>query len=387
MEEKQAHPSILVSPGPVHVFAESGEALPPLHHRSDDFRKIVKETEGMLSRLLGTSSPVYLLTSSGTGAMEAAIANVTVPGSRVLVVSGGKFGRRWAEICRAYECRTTLMETLIGKATDVDSVAERIDRDRPECVAVTHVESSTGLLFPLRELTARLGRERPILIVDAISSAGAEDLDMDAWGIDVVVGASQKSLAAPAGASFIGVGRRALALVGRRGTGAYYFDLARFEAAREAGDTPFTPAIETIQIMHRSLGRMSEIGFGSVISRHLKASTAFLAAAAHLSLRSFPESPSSAVQVLETSPACMANAVLDRLARGGFVAAGGQDELKGKVIRTGFLGLFGLSTLDRLVAALGTAVAEGGCSVDIPRARERMKEYGRHASLFGGRDG
>ena len=387
MEEQRARQPIIVSPGPVRVFAEGRKAIPPLHHRSDEFRNIVKETEGMLRTLLGTSSPVYLLTSSGTGAMEAAIANVTVFGSRVLVVSGGKFGRRWAEICDAYECRTTLMETGIGKAVDVDSVAERIDRDGPEYIAVTHVESSTGLLFPLRELTARLGRHRPILIVDAISSAGAEDLDMDAWGIDVVVGASQKSLAAPAGASFIGVAKRALALVGRRGKGAYYFDLGRFEAAREVGDTPFTPAIETIQIMHRSLGRMSETGFGSVISRHQKASRAFLAAAAHLSLRSFPESPSSAVQVLETPPGCRVDAILGRLAREGFIATGGQDELKGKFIRTGFLGVFGLSTLERLVSALGTAVAEGGCSVDIRAAGERMREYGHYAPLFGERDG
>ena len=376
MEEKRRHPPVIVSPGPVHVFAESREALPPLHHRSDDFRRIVKETEGMLRTLLGTSSPVYLLTSSGTGAMEAAIANVTVPGSRVLVVSGGKFGRRWAEICDAYECRTALMETGSGKAVDVDSVAERIDRDRPEYIAVTHVESSTGLLFPLRELAARLGRERrPILI------------DMDAWGIDVVVGASQKSLAAPAGASFIGVAGRAPALVGRREKGVYYFDLGRFEAARDAGDTPFTPAIETIQIMHRSLGRMSEIGFGSVRSRHEKAARAFLAAAAHLSLRSFPGSPSSAVQVLETPPGCRADAILDSLAREGFIAAPGQDELKGRVIRIGFLGVLGLSILDRLVSALGAAAAECGCSVDIRAARERMREYGHYAPLFGEEDG
>jgi aspartate aminotransferase-like enzyme len=387
MPGSKRYASILMSPGPVHVFAESRESLPPLHHRSDDFRKIVKETEGMLRTLLGTTSPVYLLTSSGTGAMEAAIANVTVPGSRVLVVSGGKFGRRWAEICRAFECRTTLMETGIGKAVDADSVAERIDRDRPEYVAVTHVESSTGILFPLRELAARLGRERPILVVDAISSVGAEELDMDGWGIDVVVGASQKSLAAPSGASFIGVAKRALALVGRRQKGAYYFDLARFEAAREAGDTPFTPAIETIQVMHRSLGRMSESGFRSVASRHQEASRAFLAAASRLSLRSFPEKPSSAVQVLETAPGCGADAILGRLAGDGFIAASGQDELKGKVIRTGFLGFFGLPTLERFVLALGTAVAASGCSVDIGAARERMREYDHRASLFGSGDG
>jgi aspartate aminotransferase-like enzyme len=210
---------------------------------------------------------------------------------------------------------------------------------------------------------------------------------MDAWGIDVVVGASQKSLAAPAGASFIGVAGRASALVGRRGKGVYYFDLGRFEAAGEAGDTPFTPAIETVQIMHRSLGRMSEIGFGSVRSRHERAARAFLASAAHLSLRSFPESPSAAVQVLETPPGCRADAILDSLARDGFIASGGQDELRGRVIRTGFLGVLGFSILDRLVSALGTAAAECGCSVDMQAALKSMREYGLYEPLFGGGDG
>jgi serine---pyruvate transaminase len=367
--------TVIVSPGPVHVAPEAWQGLPQLHHRSREFRNIVRECESALQELLRTSSRVCLLTSSGTGAMEAAVASVTVPGSRVLVVSGGKFGRRWAEIFEAYECRASVMRFEGGAGIDVDSVAERIDRERPEFVALTHVESSTGGLFPLRELARRLrGDTRPILVVDAISSLGAEDFRMDEWGIDVAVGASQKSLAAPPGVSFVAVGKRALGLAGRRSKGVYYFDLERARLAAEEGDTPFTPAIGTIQIMHRSLLSMRALGFDKVISRHRTASEAYLRAAESLSLESFAKNPSSAVQVLALPKMCPGERVLARLAREGFIAAGGQDDLKGKVVRTGFLGLYGAGTLERLVSALGVSMAEGGAAVDVASAAARIRE-------------
>jgi serine---pyruvate transaminase len=367
--------SIIVSPGPVHVAPEVWHGLQPLHHRSGEFRDIVRECEGALQELLRTSSPVCLLTSSGTGAMEAAVANVTVSGSRVLVVSGGKFGRRWAELFDAYECRTSVMRFEDGRAIELDSVASRIERERPEFVAVTHVESSTGLLFPLRELAGRLrGDDRPVLVVDAISSLGAEDFNMDEWGIDVAVGASQKSLASPPGVGFAALGKRALGLLGRRKKGVYYFDLDRARLAAAGGDTPFTPAIATIQIMHRSLMSMQALGFEKVISRHRAASSAFLRAAESLSLESFSKNPSSAVQVLALPAECPGERILACLARDGFVAAGGQDDLKGKVLRTGFLGLYGSKTLERLVSALAQALRECGVAADDGSAVARIRE-------------
>lgn len=367
--------SVIMSPGPVHVAPEAFKDLPPLHHRSDEFRNIVRECESALRELLHTSSPVFLLTSSGTGAMEAAVANVTVPGSRVLVVSGGKFGRRWAEICDAYECRTSVMRFEGGMEIDVDAVAERIDRERPEFVALTHVESSTGLLFPLGELSARIrGDERPVFVVDAVSSLGAEELRMEEWGIDVAIGASQKSLAAPPGVGLAAVSGRALGLVGRRRTGSYYFDFNRARLAGAHGDTPFTPAITTIQIMHRSLRSMRALGFEKVLSRHEAASGAFLRAAEQLSLKSFAKRPSSAVQVLVLPRECPGERVLASLEREGFVAADGQDDLKGRVVRTGFLGLHGRETLVRFVSALGKGVGDCGVNIDPGSAVARIRE-------------
>ncbi|MDD4857578.1 MAG: aminotransferase class V-fold PLP-dependent enzyme [Candidatus Krumholzibacteria bacterium] len=382
MTDARRHRAIIVSPGPVEVPRELMRGLPQLHHRTKAFREISTETVELLKVLLRTSSPVYLLTSSGTGAMEAAVVNVTVPGSSVLVVSGGKFGRRWAEICDAYECRTDLVEFGCGSAIDVDSIVQRIDRDRPQFVAVTHVESSTGLLFPLREFTGRLGAHRPVVIVDAISSLGAEDFDMDGWGIDVAVGASQKSLAAPAGTSFIAMGKNAVDVAGGRRRGMYYLDLKHFEVEEAAGYTPFTPAVQTVQIMHRSLLTMKALGFDEMVSRQRRASAAFLAAARHLSLASYSESPSSAVQVLAPQPAVGVDEILARLEREGFIAAGGQGELKGRVMRTGFLGLFGIRTLERLVSATAEALRASGCRVDVSSALECLRKYDVVSSPF-----
>ncbi len=366
--------TVIVSPGPVQVAPDAWKGLPQLHHRTAEFRAIVRECEAALRELFGTSSPVYLLTSSGTGAMEAAIANATIPGSRVLVISGGKFGRRWAEICGAYECRVSAMSFEPERAIDVDAVADRIERERPEFVALTHVESSTGLLFPLAGLAARLGADRPIVIADAISSLGAEDFRMDEWGIDLAIGASQKSLAAYPGVSFAAVGARALGLAGRRRAGLYYFDFGRAGRAAAAGDTPFTPATSAIQIMHRSLLGLREYGFERMIARHRRASEAFLRAAGSLGLSSYSKHPCSAVQVLVFPAGCESERVLDSLARDGFVAANGQDELKGRVLRTGFLGLHDAATLEQLVAALAHALRECGAPGDSEAAAAIMRD-------------
>ncbi len=197
---------------------------------------------------------------------------------------------------------------------------------------------------------------------------------MDEWGIDVAIGASQKSIAAHPGVSFAAVGKRALGLVGRRRAGVYYFDFGRARIAAAGGDTPFTPAIGTIQIMHRALRRTREFGFENMIARHRRAGEAFLRAAKRLSLAPYSMNPSSAVQVLALPRGCGSERVLASLARDGFVAADGQDDLKGTVLRTGFLGLHGSGTLERLVSALGKALGECGLPGDAAGASAVMKE-------------
>ena len=375
---------IVLSPGPVHVSPSQWEGLRHLHHRSDEFRTIVRETEGMIQELIGTDSPVYSISASGTGGMEFAATNMTSPGYTVLVVSGGKFGDRWAELCGAYGCRVNHVQLPPGVAIDVGNIVERVRAYGPDILALTHVESSTGLRAPIEELIGALPEPRPVIMLDAIASVGAESLSMDAWGIDAVVAASQKAFAAPPGASFVVLSPRAQKLtqiVNRRHL--YYFSLRRYEKGRQKGDTPFTPAIHTMQIMHRSLRRIQEIGWERVRERHRRASRAFIEAAAHLSLKSLPENPSDAVQVFKIPDGYGPADLVGELAeREGLIVAGGQGQLAGKVVRTGFLGLHGGKTLERAIDSIARVVAQGGCVVDAGAARRAMEVISDQEDLF-----
>lgn len=365
---------IIVSPGPVHVRAGRWGGLEPLHHRSEKFRRVVIETEEMLRELLGARGPVYLISSSGSGAMEAAAANLSEPGEDVLVVSGGKFGDRWAEIFESYGCRVLVERFPPGVSVDIGRIAASVRSVSPALIALTHVESSTGLLLPLRELTARLSEPRPIVLVDAISSIGVEELAMDAWGLDAVVGACQKALAAPPGMSFVSLGGRALEKMKGCGRKLFYFSLKKYEEGREMGDAPFTPAVQIFQLVHRSLGRMRKLGWNDVRGRHVETARAFSAAAGRISLEQFPESPSSAVQAFNLPDGCRNKNIPARLASGaGIVAADGQGELRGRIIRTGFLGLYGGGTIRRIVTGLAALIEEEGCAVDLGKALEELE--------------
>lgn len=355
---------IVLSPGPVHIPPHIWREIRPVHHRSDEFRAIVRETESMMRELLGTTSPVYTVTSSGTGGMEFAVSNVTAPGSRVLVVSGGKFGDRWGEICRAYGCVTEIVRFPEGKAIDVGRVVERVEGMRPDCIALTHVESSTGLLLPLETLLGALPGARPVVMLDAIASVGVETLDTDAWGVDVVVTASQKAFGAPPGMSFVCPGPRARDLAMRAVRTSYYFSLEKYEEGRTRGDTPFTPPVHVVQIVHRSLEKMKTAGWERARDRHRRASRAFTEALRHLTLDAFSDNPSDAVQTFKIPEAYGSTRLVGELARKGVIVAGGQGPLAGAVMRTGFLGLHGGPALSRAVSSIAAVLRNGGCRVD-----------------------
>lgn len=358
---------IVVAPGPVHVPGRLREAVRPVHHRSEDFRSLVLELEGMLRELLGTSSPVYALTASGTGAMEAAVVNVVRPDDRVLVVSGGKFGERWSEILRAYGCAERLLSFETGAAVDIGRVATAAREYEASIVACTHVESSTGLLLDLEGLAAALPDRR--IMVDAIASLGAEELMMEEWGIDVVVSASQKAFASPPGLSFVAMRERARAPAHP----AYYFDLAQYEEGWKHGDAPYTPAIETIQMVHASMLRAREIGWSAIRERHAAASTAFREAMRSLSLTSLPANPSAAVQAIRLPEGCDGKRFLGILeSEHGIIAAGGQGALRSRIFRTGFLGQFDGGTILRIVRAVAATLMELGMNVNVTDAERAM---------------
>ncbi len=280
---------ILLTPGPVHIDSRRFAALPPMHHRTGRFREMVIETGRMIGDLCGTRGTAFLFAASGTGAMEAIVANVAHPGAKVLVIEGGKFGRRWGEIARAFECEVDLLQFSMGESVDPTLVAERVEKSSPDLIALTHVESSTGLRLDLEGILSALPDRRPLIALDAIASAGSEKIMMDQWGIDVLAGAGQKALAAPAGVSFVIAGPRAMEAASRNPRPGFYFSFDRYGEGMNTGDTPFTPAVHSVQLLHGSLESIRDAGMDVVLGRHEASSNALSSAFEILGMRSFPD--------------------------------------------------------------------------------------------------
>ncbi|MBN2185271.1 MAG: alanine--glyoxylate aminotransferase family protein [Candidatus Krumholzibacteriota bacterium] len=367
---------ILLTPGPVHIDSERWSRIVPLHHRTDIFRRLVLEIETMLQELAGTGSPAYLLTASGTGAMESAIANLTSPGSSILVISGGKFGDRWKEIADGHGCKTDMIRFAPGESIDISKVEDRILAVKPEFIAVTHVESSTGLLLDIERLVSIFPEQKPFLIVDAIASLGSDRVDFDGWGVDLLAGAGQKALRAPPGISFVLVSERARDLVRKNTKRGFYLDYAKYDEGRKRGDLPFTPAIQSFQLLHDSLGRIFKAGKSKWIERQKLCSGIFTEAASSIGLDLIAETPSVSVQAFRLPPLVDAERLISDLARKErLVIAGGQGELEGKIIRTGFPGLYSREVILRLIRGMGRQFAGYGHEVDIEKAARVLDSF------------
>ena len=374
---------LLASPGPVHVSAERWRAVQPLHHRTAEYRRIHGEVVSMAREALGTAGSVHLVTASGTGGMETAVANLVDRGERLLAVSGGKFGDRWGEIASALGCEASVMRFEPGKAIDPAAVAERVAAERPAAVALTHVESSTGVLAPLAEIARALPEPRPLVLVDAIASFGVEEIGMDDSGIDAVVLASQKAIAVPPGLALVALSERARGRLSAVGRERYYLDLRRYEAVRETTLVPFTPAVHLVQMVHASLARMRQAGWDETRKRHRGSGAAFRRAMEALGFEVVPEAPSAAVLVLRPPAGIEASALLAELAdRHGIFMAGGQGALKGKVVRTGFLGNFSGAVLGRLAGAVADVLAALGGSGDRAAAEAAIAAVRTQEGLF-----
>ena len=354
---------ILLTPGPVHIDPARFAALPPMHHRTGIFREMVIDTGRMLGELCGTRESAFLFAASGTGAMEAVIANVASPGAKVLVVEGGKFGRRWIEIAGAFECGVDVLSFPMGEDIDPGRVAARAAETSPDIIALTHVESSTGLKLDVEGIMSALPDRKSLVVLDAVASAGSERILVDEWGIDVIAGAGQKALAAPAGVSFVLAGRRAMDAASENPRSGFYFSFARYAQGMKTGDTPFTTAVHSVQLLHGSLESMGRKGFEGILERHEISSRALIESAELLGMKNFPETPSNSVQAFFPPEGTSPDSLIRALgANHGLIIAGGQDEMAGKIVRTGFPGIYGGKVLERLVRGLADSI--GGYDVE-----------------------
>ena len=355
----------LLTPGPTPLPPQISLAMakPIIHHRTPQFQEILKEASLGLKWAFQTSNDVFIISSSGTGAMEAAVINLLSCGDTALVVQGGKFGERWAEIVKAYGISLEIIDVEWGKAVSPAEINKRL-KSNPQIKAVfaTLCETSTGVDNDIQAIAAVVKESSAVLVVDAISGLGAVDLKTDAWGVDVVVAGSQKGLMLPPGLGFITLSPKAWKLVEASKSSRYYLDLRKAKKALDKNDTPFTSSITLIVALNEALKIMQQDGLENIFKRHKIMADATRAAMQALGLELFaPLAASGGVTAVKV-PAGIDGEKLVKTMRDtyGVTIAGGQEELKGKVFRIAHMGFIaesdiitGLSCLEKVLTQMG----------------------------------
>lgn len=359
--------NLLLTPGPTQIPPKVCEVLgePIIHHRTPQFQAILKEATENLKYFFQTKNDVFILTSSGTGAMEAAVINLLSPTDKVVTVESGKFGERWTELCKAYGIDVKVIKVEWGKAVTAAQVQKLLAAEKDvKAVFVTLCETSTGVTPDIRAIAEVVKKTNAVLVVDAISGLGVTDLQTDNWSVDVVVTGSQKGFMLPPGLGFISVSKKAYELMAKSKCPKYYFDLKLAKKALEKTDTPFTPAIGIIIALNESLKLMKAQGLEKLFAYYAKMAKAVQSAAKALGLKLFAdESCASTVVTAIKVPDGIDGEKLVKTMRDtyGVTIAGGQgEELKGKIIRFAHMGcvdeydiLTGISCLEKVLKELG----------------------------------
>lgn len=351
----------LLAPGPTPVPERALLAMaePMLHHRTPQFEAIFKEAAEGLRWLFQTEKDVLILAASGTGGMEGSIANFFSPGEKALVVNGGKFGERWTKICQAYGLKVTEIMVEWGKAVDPKTVAEALKAD-PEIrgVFVQASETSTTASHPVKEIAGIVkGCENTILIVDGITAVGVYDVPMDKWGIDILVTGSQKALMLPPGLAFVGVSDKAWKFNETAKCPRFYFDFKRERKNLKDNTTAYTPAVSLIIGLREVLRAMKEEGLENIFARHNRLARATRAAMQAIGLKLLaPVSPADSCTGV-FAPEGIDGGKLFKVLKDtmGVTMAGGQDHLKGKILRIAHLGY--VDTFDTIVAVASIEMA------------------------------
>jgi aspartate aminotransferase-like enzyme len=332
----------LYTPGPVNVPAEFLKELASglVYHREASFAAIYGSVRKGLQKIMLTKGEVHLLTASGTGAMEAAASNLISPGDKVLVATAGRFGERWREINLRFGAFVDELSRPYGESIPPEEMERRLlANDSARCVFTTLTETSTGVLHDIKAFGDICHRLNRILVVDAVAGLGADELRMDDWHVDVVVGGCQKGLAVPPGVSFVALSARAGERVDRAKAARYYFDfrIARRYAAK--GQTSWTPAISIIYALDLSLKRLNRIGMAKNWKAHAEIGNMLRAKAGGLGLELFPQRPSNALTVMRMPEGVDGVKVVDAcLKRDKILLANGQGDMRGRIVRIGHMG-------------------------------------------------
>lgn len=373
----------LFTPGPVMVPEDVmlEMAQPMLHHRTEWYRGVQKETTELLRYVFQTKALVLIFTGSGTSAMEGAIVGCMPPGHKALVVNNGKFGERWVKVCAAFGFDHTPLKIEWGHGAKPDIIKKAMDADpKIDTVIVVHSETSASAVSDVEGI-AKVTRERnALLLVDGITAVGAIPFKMDDWGVDVCVTGSQKALMLPPGLGFAAINDRAWQRIDSGKMPCFYNDVKAYRKSADSNETPYTPAVTLIRGALISLRKMKERGLERIWAETKLLGTATRAAVKALGLKLFAADPVDSVTGFWL-PQGMDEGALRKTLREkhGMQIAGAQDQIKGKVVRITHMGyvdqydtLGCIAALEMTLAAMGHKVAIGSA---VTAALQVMAEY------------
>jgi aspartate aminotransferase-like enzyme len=358
----------LLTPGPTPLYPKALHAMmgSDIHHRTEDFRSLYRAVLADLKEVMGTSNDVLTLVSSGTGAMEASVSNLFSPGDRVIVCVAGKFGERWAEIAQAYGLDAIVLQEEYGGAVSAQRVMDAL-KSQPNIrgVFVQASETSTGAAHDVRAMGEAIQKTDAIFVVDAITGLGTMPLDIDHWGLDIVIGGSQKAFMIPPGLAFLSISPKAWAFTETAQLPRYYFNLKREKKSAAGGESSWTPNTSLLLALAEALKYVKSIGMDKLVENAEMLAKATRAAVTALGLELFvPNSPGAAVTSVKTPKGMDSGVIVKEFrSRFGSIISNGQGSMKGQIFRIAHLGYFDFPDLFGVIAELEIILAAQGLPV------------------------
>jgi aspartate aminotransferase-like enzyme len=359
----------LLTPGPTPLYPPALHAMmaSDMHHRTEDFRKAYRSCLADLKEVMGTSGDVLMFAASGTGAMDAAVSNLFSKGDKVIVCCAGKFGERWADIAKAYGLHAHVITVPYGCVVTPQQVEAALAAEpATKGVFVQASETSTGAAHNVEAMGRAVAKTGAILIVDAITGLGTMPLDIDGWGLDVVIGGSQKAFMIPPGLAFLSISQKAWTLAETATLPHYYFNLKKEKKSGDAGESSWTPATALILALAEALKYVKQIGMANLITNAQMLAQATRAAANALSLELFAaSSPGSSVTSIKAPPGMDSGVIVKEFrSRFGSIIANGQGSMKGQIFRIAHLGYFDFADLFAMIACLEIILNANGHAVE-----------------------
>jgi aspartate aminotransferase-like enzyme len=359
----------LLTPGPTPLYPPALHAMmaSDIHHRTEEFRNVYKAALADLKEVYGTSNDVLCFAASGTGAMDASVSNLFSPGDKVIVATAGKFGERWVEIAKAYGLDANVLKAEYGDVVTPDRIEAALKAEpATKGVFIQASETSTGAEHDIETMAGIVKKTDAIFVVDAITGIGTMPLDIDGWGLDVLIGGSQKAFMIPPGLAFLSVSPKAWTLADKATLPHYYFSLKKEKKSADANDSSWTPATSLILALGEALKYIKKVGMPNLIENAQLLARGTREACRELGLEVFAKRPGSSVTAVK-APAGMNSGVIVKgfKEKFGAIIADGQGSMQGRIFRVAHLGYFDFADMFGIVAGLELILRANGHKVEL----------------------